>query len=100
MQIKHKDIVQSKNLADKAGELIGHINGKSEITITLKAGRKSGKSRKEGGARIPIEKPERKRAERKYRRKAAHQTTVASQDLESDPIIDDISFCAWWDWRW
>lgn len=100
MQVKHKDIVQFRNFDNEIKKLVEHISSNDPVFHQGKAVKKSSKSRKEGGKRIPILKVYRSLEERTYRQKSKAQVAKAMKTLDDDVVVDNIAYCQFWAWRW
>lgn len=89
----HKTITEARSLVPSLPSL-------TLATVTSPRGRRelNGKSRKEGGIRIPIESTYRWYAEKKHRMTSKRQLRKVIETGEG--IVENIAYCQPWDWRW
>lgn len=95
----HKQIAESKNLAHQAQELANYIASNDEF-FEPKVPRLFRRDKTPGGYRVPIMKTDRVATMRGYRAKSKRQLREAVDNLDQDVIIEDISYCGCYYWRW
>lgn len=96
----HKQIAESRHLAESSLKLIDFINSISEddtVSIKIKRPRKAGTW--QWGSLVHILGGHRHRAEKRYRQKAKRQLSKAVNDPQGDHIVEGIAYCQPWDWR-
>lgn len=91
----HKTVTEASSLAHSFHEWVAESQ-----TTPLPRGRREllGRSRKDGGFRITIETPVRWHAEKKHRMTSKNQLRRFLETGEG--VIENISYCRVWDWRW
>lgn len=96
----HKTLAENQKFEVNVQALVKYLNEDFHEAPRVKPDSKSQESFQNGGYRIPIEKPCRKNAERKYRQAAKRQTRIWAETMGDGCVVQNIAYCQPWDWRW